>query len=59
MDFLIKNNTNTNLPDIKKELVSKLHDKKITKKDIQYDKLNGKILDILCLHKKNNIFMLV
>jgi hypothetical protein len=58
MDNLIKNNNNSNLIDIKKEIIIKLKDKKITKKDIQYDKVNGKILDILCLQKKNNIFIL-
>ena len=58
MDNLIKNNNNSNLEDIKKKLINKLNSKKITKKDIQYDKINGKILDILCLHKKNDIFVL-
>jgi len=58
MDNLIKNNNNSNLVNIKKEILIKLNDKKITKKDIQYDKINGKILDILCLHKKNNTFVL-
>jgi len=58
IDNLIKNNKDSNLTEIKKELINKLNNKKITKKNIQYDKLNGKILDILCLHKQNDIFVL-
>lgn len=58
MNNLIKNNNNSNLEEIKKELINKLNNKQLTKKYIQYDKVNGKILDILCLHKKNDIFIL-
>ena len=58
MNNLIKNNNNFNLEKIKKELINKLNNKQLTKKYIQYDKVNGKILDILCLHKKNDIFIL-
>ena len=59
MNNLIKNNNNSNLEEIKKELINKLNNKQLTKKYIQYDKINGKILDILCLHKKNDIFILL
>ena len=58
IDNLIANNTSSNLEDIKKELITKLEEKKITKKHIQYDILNGKILDILCLNKQENTFFL-
>tara|TARA_B110000208_G_scaffold60299_1_gene78535 strand:+ start:1295 stop:1711 length:417 start_codon:yes stop_codon:yes gene_type:complete len=55
---LIIKNPNSNLNKIELEILEKLKNKKINNKEIQYDKLNGMILDITCLNKKNNIFHL-
>ena len=52
------NNQDFNLNEIESELLEKLKNKKLKNKDIQYDKLNGIILDITCLNKKNNIYYL-
>lgn len=43
-----------NIEEIKKLLIDKLFNKKLNKKFIQYDSINGKILDITCLSINNN-----
>ena len=58
IDNLMIKNKESNLKDIKIELINKLNNKNLHKKDIQYDKLNGKILDILCLNKQDSLFIL-
>ena len=54
-EFINNLNNYTNLDDIKTKLIKLLYDKKILKKYITYDKINGKILDILILEKENNL----
>ena len=54
-EFINNLNNYTNLDDIKTKLIKLLYDKKILKKHITYDKINGKILDILILEKENNL----
>jgi len=56
-ELFLKNN-NYNFTNIKTELINRLENKQLNKKDVQYDKINGKILDILCLNKENNKFYL-
>ena len=58
IDNLISKNKKSNLEDIKKDLIERLNNKKLNKKHIQYDILNGKILDILCLNKQDSLFLL-
>lgn len=58
IDNLISKNKESNLEDIKKDLIERLNNKQLNKKHIQYDKLNGKILDILCLNKLDSLFIL-
>ena len=48
---------NSNLNEIKK-IIENLYNKKLSNKDIQYDKINGKILDILCIIKEDDKFVL-
>lgn len=49
---------NSNLNEIKKKIIENLYNKKLSNKDIQYDKINGKILDILCIIKEDDKFVL-
>ena len=48
----LKNNFNIN--EIESEIFTRLENKQLNKKVVQYDSVNGKILDILCLAKDNN-----
>lgn len=60
LEFLdnLKKNNNIELDEIQDELLNLLKKKLLTKKIIQYDSLNGKILDILCLNKVNDKFII-
>lgn len=58
VDKLKTEENQSNLNEIKKLLIDNLHNKKLTNKDIQYDKINGKILDILCIFKEDDKFIL-
>tara|TARA_Y100000768_G_scaffold308624_1_gene242839 strand:+ start:439 stop:840 length:402 start_codon:yes stop_codon:yes gene_type:complete len=54
-EFINSLNNYTNLDDIKKQLIELLNNKKILKKHVIYDKINGKLLDILILEKDNTL----
>lgn len=55
---LILKNDNYDFTEIQNELINRIENKNLNKKDVQYDKINGRILDILCLNKDNNKFYL-
>jgi hypothetical protein len=53
-EYIDNLNNYTNLDEIKKQLIELLDKKKILKKHVIYDKINGKLLDILILEKDTN-----
>ena len=54
-EFIDSLNNYTNIDNIKKQLIELLNNKKILKKHVIYDKINGKLLDILILEKDNTL----
>ena len=52
----ISNLNNLDLDSIKNNLIQMLNDKKLKNKDVKYDIINGKILDILCLKKIDDTY---
>ena len=54
-EFINGLNNYTNLDEIKKQLIELVNNKKILKKHVIYDKINGKLLDILILERDNTL----
>ena len=54
-EFINGLNNYTNLDEIKEQLIELLNNKKILKKHVIYDKINGKLLDILILERDNTL----